>query len=114
MAKRAKVKVVTGFVQIPNHPRKEEIYVDLGNRLKSATGVRPIKAFYYDVKDLWLTQFIERLPPMEPPLRWAQADNPAKNSLEWHAVQHQKIEWLGEPKLDEDTLNMLNQLKSIK
>ena len=94
MAKRAKVKVVTGFVQIPNHPRKEEIYVDLGNRLKSAMGVRPIKAFYYDVKDLWLTQFIERLPPMEPPLRWAQADNPAKNSLEWHAVQHQKIEWL--------------------
>ena len=94
MAKRAKVKVVTGFVQIPNHPRKEEVYVELGQRLKSAMGVRPIKAFYYDVKDLWLTQFIERLPPMEPPLRWAQADNPAKNSLEWHAVQHQKIEWL--------------------
>ena len=94
MAKRAKVKVVTGFVQIPNHPRDEVLYVDWGNRLKSAMGVRPIQAFYYDVKDLWLTQFIERLPPMEPPLKWATYDNPAKNSLEYHCVQHQKIEWL--------------------
>ena len=94
MGKKAKVKVVTGFVQIPNHPRKEEIYVDWGNRLKSAMGVRPIQAFYYDVKDLWLTQFIERLPPMEPPLKWAHYDNPAKNSLEYHCVQHQKVEWL--------------------
>ncbi len=94
MSKKAKIKVVTGFVQIPNHPRKEEIYVDWGNRLKGALGVRPIQAFYYDVKDLWLTQFLERLPPMEPPLNWAKSDNPAKNSLEYHAVQHQKIEWL--------------------
>ena len=94
MSKKAKVKVVTGFVQIPNHPRKEEVYVDWGNRLKGALGVRPIQAFYYDVKDLWLTQFIERLPPMEPPLKWAKSDNPEKNSLEYHAVQHQKIEWL--------------------
>ena len=30
MAKRAKVKVVTGFVQIPNHPRKEEDLRRLG------------------------------------------------------------------------------------
>ena len=96
MSKKAKVKVVTGFVQIPNHPRKEEEYVELGNRLKSAMGVRPIQAFYYDVKDLWLTQFLERLPPMEPPLKWATYDNPAKNSLEYHCVQHQKVEWLAQ------------------
>ena len=94
MAKRAKVKVVTGFVEIPNHPRKTEDYVDWGNRLKGALGVRPIQAFYYDVRDLWLTQFLERLPPMEPPLKWATYDNPAKNSLEYHCVQHQKVEWL--------------------
>ena len=103
MSKKAKVKVVTGFVQIPNHPRKEEVYVDWGNRLKSAMGVRPIQAFYYDVKDLWLTQFIERLPPMEPPLKWAQYDNSAKNSLEYHCVQHQKVEWLATAaNLDQD------------
>ena len=94
MAKRAKVKVVTGYCSIAGHPRKEEEYVELGNRLKSAMGVRPIQAFYYDVRDLWLTQFLERLPPMEPPLKWAQSDNPVKNSLEYHAVQYQKVEWL--------------------
>ena len=31
---------------------------------------------------------------MEPPLKWATYDNPAKNSLEYHCVQHQKVEWL--------------------
>lgn len=94
MAKRAKIKVVTGFVEIPNHPRKVEEYVALGNRLKSAMGVRPIMAYYYDVRDLWLTQWLEHLPPMEPPLKWCHGDNPAKNSLEYHCVQHQKVEWL--------------------
>ncbi len=45
MSKKAKVKVVTGFVEIPNHPRKTEEYVELGQRLKGALGVRPIQAF---------------------------------------------------------------------
>ena len=96
MSKKAKVKVVTGFVQLPDFPRKEEEYVDLGWRLKSAMGVRPIQAFYPDVRELWLTQFLEHLPPLEPPLRWATDDNPAKNTLEWHCVQHQKVEWLAQ------------------
>ena len=94
MGKNAKVQVVTGFVEIPNHPRKTEEYVELGNRLKSAMGVRSIQAFYYDIQDLWLTQFLQKLPPMEPPLKWATYDNPAKNTLEYHCVQHQKVEWL--------------------
>jgi hypothetical protein len=96
MSKKAKVKVVTGFCEIKGHPRKVEEYVELGNRLKSAMGVRPIQAFYYDMQDLWLTQFLQCLPPMEPPLRWAKADNPVKNSLEYHCVQHQKVEWLAQ------------------
>ena len=94
MSKRAKVKVVTGFVPIQDHPRKVEEYVELGNRLKSALVTRPVQAFYYEMPDLWLTQFIEKLPPMEPPLKWATYDNPAKNTLEYHCVQHQKAEWL--------------------
>ena len=37
------------------------------------------------------------------------------DEIEAYLIQtYQKIEWLGEPKSDEDTLNMLNQLKSIK
>ena len=94
MSKRAKVKVVTGFVEVPGHPRKIEEYVELGNRLKSALVTRPMQAFYYEMQDLWLTRFIEKLPPMEPPLKWATYDNPAKNTLEYHCVQHQKSEWL--------------------
>jgi len=96
MGKKAKSLVVTGLVEIPNHPRSIETYVDLGNRLKSAMGVRPIQAFYYGVKDLWLTQWLERQPPMEPPLKWATADNPAKNTLEYLCVQSQKVEWLAQ------------------
>ena len=94
MGKKAKIQVVTGFVEIPNHTRKTEEYVELGNRLKSAMGVRSIQAFYYDIQDLWLTQFLQKLPPMEPPLKRATYDNPAKNTLEYHCVQHQKVEWL--------------------
>ena len=103
VSKRAKVKVVTGFVQIPNHPRKVEEYVELGNRLKGALGTRSIQAFYYDMQDLWLTQFLQKLPPMEPPLKWALSDNSAKNSLEYHSVQHQKVEWLAQAaNMDQD------------
>ena len=96
MGKRAKVQVVTGFCEIPNHTRTTETYVELGNRLKGAMGVRSIQAFYYDIQDLWLTQFLQKLPPMEPPLKWAKSDNPAKNTLEYHCVQHQKVEWLAQ------------------
>lgn len=94
MSRKAKVKVVTGFTPIPDHPRKLEDYGALGEQLKSALGVRPAQAFHYNMRDLWLTRFVEKLPPMKPPLTWAVADNPAKNTLEYHCVQHQKVEWL--------------------
>jgi hypothetical protein len=94
MARKAKVKVVTGFCPIPAHPRSLDDYGALGERLKSALGVRPAQAFHFGMHDLWLTQFLERQEPMKPPLSWAKADNPAKNTLEYHCVQHQKVEWL--------------------
>jgi hypothetical protein len=103
LGKKAAVKVVTGFTEIPGHPRALTDYVGLGNRLKSAMGTRPIQAFYYDVRDLWLTQFLEKLEPQKPPLTWATADNPAKNTLEYHCVQHQKVEWLAQAaNMDQD------------
>lgn len=94
MARRAKVKVVTGFCPIPDHPRSLEEYGALAEQLKSILGVRPSQAFHHKIPELWLTQFIEKLEPQKPPLTWAKADNPAKNSLEYHCVQHQKVEWL--------------------
>lgn len=95
MSRKAKVKVVTGFVPIKGHPRSQDTYGELGERLKDAVGLRPRQAFHFELKDLWLTRWIEdKLPPMEPPLTWAKYDNPAKNTLEYHCVQHQKVEWL--------------------
>jgi hypothetical protein len=50
--------------------------------------------YYERVGDLWLTKFIESLPPMQPPLTWSKGDNPKKNSLEYHCINHQKFAWL--------------------
>ena len=91
---RAKVRVVTGYVRLENHPRKPEEYYELGQKLGHALGMQDLACYYEKVPDLWLTQFLEKLPPMEPPLTWAKADNPKKNSLEWHSVQYQKFAWL--------------------
>ena len=88
-------KVVTGYVRLENHTRKPEEYKALGERLSDALGDHPLEVFFHrNLRDLWLTQWIERLPPMKPPLSWSQGDNPLKNTLEYHCVQHQKIAWL--------------------
>lgn len=91
---RCKVKVVTGFVPITGHPRSQETYKGLGQQLSDALGEASLVVYFERISDLWLAQFLEKLPALEPPLRWAKADNPAKNSLEWHCVQYQKFAWL--------------------
>lgn len=91
---RVKPRVVTGYVRLESHPRPPAEYERLGQLLSHALGDAPLAVYYEHVRDLWLTQFLEKLPPMEPPLSWAKADNPAKNSLEWHCVQYQKFAWL--------------------
>jgi hypothetical protein len=86
---------VTGFVPLLDQPRSHTEYEKLAYRLGDAAGEHPMVAYFEDrVSDLWLTKFIESLPSMEPPLSWSKADNPKKNNLEWHCVQHQKIAWL--------------------
>lgn len=92
----AKVKVVTGYVRLENHPRKPEEYFELGQRLGHALGMQELVCSYKRVSDLWLTQFLEKLPPLEPPLSWSKGDNPAKNTLEYHCIQHEKFAWLSE------------------
>ena len=91
---RAKVRVITGYVRLEGHPRPPAEYEALGQRLSGALGLADIGVYYQKVPDLWLTQFLEKLPPMEPPLRAATGDNPKKNSLEYHCIQHQKFAWL--------------------
>lgn len=95
MAKLAKTKVVTGYVPLPDHPRSQQEYEKLAYKLSDALGDHPLEAFLADtVKTCWMTEFLEKLPPMEPPLKWSKGDDPRKNSLEYHVVQHQKFEWL--------------------
>jgi hypothetical protein len=86
--------VITGYVRLEDHPRPPAEYETLGQRLSSALGLADLGVYYQKVPDLWLTQFLEKMPPMEPPLSWAKGDNPKKNSLEYHCIQHQKFAWL--------------------
>lgn len=92
---KLKTKVVTGYVPLPKHPRKPAEYEKLGQQLSAALGDHPLQVYYDRVPDLWMTQFLEKLPPMEnPKLCWNKGDNEDKNTLEYHCVQHQKFEWL--------------------
>lgn len=86
-----KVRVVTAFVPIPNHPRPPAEYSELGRQLR---GIRaPLKAFYNTVEDCWLHKELQKAGAYN--LTWSMADNPAKNTLAYHIVQHNKTDWLG-------------------
>lgn len=85
-----KIRVVTGFVPIENHPRPMEEYSALGDQLRGINA--PLKAFYNIVADCWLFKEIAKLHAIP---THSVGDNPAKNSLQYHIVNHQKTEWLG-------------------
>lgn len=91
MGRRAKVRVVTGLVPIPLHPRSGAEYAELGDKLKGALAERPLAAFYHTLEECWLHSFLAKL-PFEP--TWSKGDNPSKNSWQYHVVQHQKFQWL--------------------
>lgn len=85
----ANIRVVTGFVPIDGHPRHASEYSTLGKQLK---GIRaPLKAFYNMVDDCWLAKEIAKIGVVS----HSTADNPEKNTLAYHIVQHQKPDWLG-------------------
>lgn len=84
-----KIRVVTAFVPIDNHPRKAEEYSELGKKLRAINA--PLKAFYNTVQDCWLSKEITKLGP----ITHSVGDNPAKNTLAYHIVQHNKPMWLG-------------------
>jgi hypothetical protein len=83
------VKVVTGYIPIANHPRTPQEYGALGEQLKQLKA--PVQPHYGVVTSTWLYQMIAAL-PFEPV--WAVSDNPHKNTLAYHCVQHQKFQWL--------------------
>lgn len=87
------VQVVTGYVPISNHPRTAKEYGELSEKVfgpLAGAGV-PIKRYMEPVQATWLWKYIsrgKRLPSS------STHDNPAKNTLEYHCVQHQKFGWL--------------------
>lgn len=87
----ARVKVVTGFIPIPGHPRSENEFIDLGRPLVELSLKNPIYWGRGTVLDTWLARYIDQK-GMVP--NNAFGDNPAKNSLAYHCVQHEKFAWL--------------------
>jgi hypothetical protein len=83
------ITVVSAFVPIPNHPRSEQEYDQLGKRL---TGINHRILFAKgDLEHCWLYQHVHA---QSNGFTWSVADNPQKNSLAYHIIQAQKTEWL--------------------
>jgi hypothetical protein len=87
--------VVTGYVKIPGHPRSRDEYERLGTELQKITAA-PILATRgeLDLASCWLTSLI-RLSDFSD-VTHSAGDNPGKNTLSYHVVQHQKTAWLWE------------------
>ena len=84
-----KIKVVTGYIPLAEHPRSPAEYGALGEKLRELK--YPVQPFYANVTSTWLYQMIDAL-PFAP--TWSVADNGLKNTLPYHCVQHQKFQWL--------------------
>jgi len=97
-----KIKLVTGYVPIPAHPRSAAEYGELGEQLSGVPV--PKKAFYAHVEDTWLWQFV-KAQKIIPTI--SQHDNPAKNTLAYHCVNHQKSAWLVQAAEEDEDADVL-------
>lgn len=88
-----RVKVVTGYIPIMLHPRSAKEYGELGEKLFKNLdfdgAIHP--PFYEKVSETWLWKLVNNQPFKT---THSTGDNPAKNSLAYHCVQHQKFGWL--------------------
>lgn len=87
------VQVVTGYVPIPGHPRTAEEYGKLGEEVFIPLVQNGVNAKKYmePIEMCWLHKYVTRFKEKPAP---SVADNPAKNTLAYHIVQHQKFAWL--------------------
>lgn len=77
---------------IKDHPRPVETYGELGEKLAQVRAA-PIKAYYNSVQDCWLYRSLKTLDKI---ITHSEGDNPQKNTLAYHIVQHQKFQWLAQ------------------
>jgi hypothetical protein len=97
-----RVKLVTGYVPIAGHPRGPKEYGELGEKL-GGVPVRK-KAFYDQMRNLWMTKVVRDLPFVPSP---SVGDNPDKNSTAYHIVNHQKTTWLVDAANDDPEADFL-------
>lgn len=88
----APVRVVTGFIPIPNHPRAAEEYKVLGGKLLEELKDYDVVAVDQGptVAGTWLAQQLQNVGNVT----HSVSDNPDKNTLAYHCVQHEKFAWL--------------------
>ncbi len=94
------VQLVTGYVPIVGHPRSAQEYGELGEKVfgpLAAAGV-PIRRYTATVGETWLYKYVSRA---KTPPSHSVHDNPKKNTLEYHCVQHQKFGWLLKAAIDD-------------
>lgn len=81
--------VVTAYTPIPGHPRSAKAYGELGEKLFSALAFDgPVMPIYSTVQKTWLWKEVHKRPFTA---GHCVADNPQKNSLEYHCVQFEKF-----------------------
>src|SRR5579859_1476201 len=86
--------VVTGYINLNSPYRVDDEYRRLGKLLKDA--VPDLHAFEDDMlPDCWLMKYLPgETIDGKPGYTVAMADNPFKNTVAYHLVQHQKVDWL--------------------
>jgi len=83
--------VVSGYIGIPNHPRGTADYIALGDELEGIVSAASIPMIVGGgtVEETFLYKIASVRAKTH-----AVADNPAKNTLAYHCVMHQKFVWL--------------------
>lgn len=81
-------KIVTGYVPLKGNPRSVWEYANLGGQLMQVDV--PIRYFHWPLKDCWLAKHLKDVPACT----HSEGDNPQKNTMAYHIVQHQKTDWL--------------------
>ncbi len=86
-------EVVTAYVPIRNHPRSAAEYGKFGEQMfQNLKGSFSVKSFYEQVPQTWLHKMIND--HFGGKIDHSVGDNPQKNSLDYHCIQHQKFAWL--------------------
>lgn len=87
----ARSVIVTGYVPIVGHPRSAKEYGTLGEEIFAHLAYDTVIPFYDKIENTWLYKMVQK---RGLPVGHSVADNPAKNTLAYHYVNHQKFSWL--------------------